>query len=393
MIRPGTHVKKGDTVLRIMADSMEKDLKTAERKLRYNRRKLRRIRKEIEQETLSLDLEVLEKEMAFKVKEIEVEKALGEKDLRVIQSLDLNLKLLEERHKHLQGRVQVLAVLSKNESVADSDFQRLKKDLTIADLNRKLGSLEKKEKVEGLVGKARDKLFLERDMLSREWERALRTRSEKLKSLPLKIEKRELIIKKRSREVEQVKSRLGKTRITAQASGVFLQVKHPWNGSFIGVGTEVSARMQLGKIIDFSSLRARLKLEEKDIDLIEQGQAVELSPLGRPGLMIQGRILSIEAMATSYNPSDPRSRRFHGVEVELLNSQALLPGETVEGSILVRQYAQVYKIPKELVRSEGKTIWLKARPREIQLSSFMTVEGFYLIPASIGNLRLAYVLD
>jgi multidrug resistance efflux pump len=393
LARPGSHVTKGDVVVRIVADSMEKDLKTAERKLRYNHRKLRKIRKEIEQERLRLDLEVLEREVALKVNEIELEKSLGEKDSRVIQGLDLNLKLLEERYNHLRERHTTLEILSQSNSVADSEFQRLKKDLAIASLNRQLGVLEKKDQVQGLTGKARDKLYLVRNMLRREWERSLQSRAEKLKSLPLKIEKRELIIQKRTREVEKIRSRLGRTIIRARKTGVFLQAKHPWNGSLIDVGTEARSRMQLGKIIDFDSLQARLKVEEKYIDLIQPRQVVELRPLGRPGRKIQGRILSIQAMATPYNPSNPRSRRYHGVEVELIGSPTLIPGETIKGSILVRQFSQVYKIPKELARADGKSIWLRTRPHEIQISSFEQVEGFYLLPSSVGDFRLAYVLD
>jgi len=391
MIAPGSTVQKGDVVIKISAKQMEDRLKAAAKKLQYELRKLDRVRKEVEKEKLQLDLKVLEKEFAFRLNQIEVEKSLGEKDPRVIQNMNLKILLLQDKVSLLRTRLESFEVLDINRTISTTEMEQLRKNLEVSKLKVQLEKVTKKEAVTGATGEEKEKLLLEQQIMAQEWETAREERKEKLKSLPLKIQKGSLVVQKHQNEIKKLNSILSQATIRSTEDGVFLQTKHPWNGTVITEGSEVRRRMRIGRIVDFQSLQVRLRVPEEHADLVSPGNLVNMETIS--GTALSGTILKIQSMATPYNPTDSQSGRFHWAFVSLNDAPSLMAGESVKASIIVNTYENIFKIPREgAAKIMGQQLEIATPSGSIVFPEFQDIGDFLIAPASSDSIEvlLAY---
>ena len=379
MMEPGSPVHKGQEVIRIASKKMENRLDGAKKKLQYNLRKLDRVKKEVEKERLSLDLKVLEKEFAFRLNQIEVERAMGEKDARVIENMNLKILLLEEKVSLLRSRLESFEVLETEHTISTTDMEKLRKNLRVNELKVSLERVIKKEAISGAQGVEKEKLILEQRILTQEWETAKKEREEKLKSLPLKIKKRDLVTQRHRKEIQKIQEILDRATIKSSEDGVFLQAKHPWNGTVITEGTEVHRRMQIGRIVDFNSLQARLRVPEEFADLIGADKKVFMETLS--GMNLEGSVTRVQSMATPYNPTDTQSRRFHWAYVEIEPASGLMAGGALRANLEIEFHEGIFKLAKELARkSENGTLEISTPNGKKEFLKYVDIGDFYLIP-------------
>ena len=133
----------------IESRNSKKRLSEKQRRLKYIQRRIVRENRKITQEKLQNELKILEKTYALNVKKLEAKYQLGEKDPRVIKSLDLKIRLLEEKIELQVAKLDSYKVLKQTKSISMEQMERLKKNLNTAKINRDLEKLEKLAVVEG----------------------------------------------------------------------------------------------------------------------------------------------------------------------------------------------------------------------------------------------------
>ena len=165
----------------IESRNSKKRLLEKQRRLKYIQRRIVRENRKITQEKLQNELKILEKTYALNVKKLEAKYQLGEKDPRVIKSLDLKIRLLEEKIELQIAKLDSYKVLAQTKSISMEQMERLKKNLNTAKINRDLEKLEKLAVVEGTVGLQKEKLELEIVMLEQDLEKVIDEKNEKEK--------------------------------------------------------------------------------------------------------------------------------------------------------------------------------------------------------------------
>ena len=283
------------------AETRKKRLLEKQRRLKYIQRRIVRENRKITQEKLQNELKILEKTYALNVKKLEAKYQLGEKDPRVIKSLDLKIRLLEEKIELQIAKLDSYKVLAQTKSISMEQMERLKKNLNTAKINRDLEKLEKLAVVEGTVGLQKEKLELEIVMLEQDLEKVIDEKNEKRKSYPLRLEKLELEKKKRQKQIKKAIQNQAKSNIKTSSDGIFMRATR-WGGRQVKKGVDVWRGTMVGKVIDHNLLEARLRLPERYVDSVKVGNQVTIYSLQTSNKIVKGRIKRIDNVASLMNP-------------------------------------------------------------------------------------------
>ena len=162
-------------------------VKKLKNRLFYARRRLKSEKEKVAKSRLASEIDVLEKEYAYTIQRIEIKYKSGEKDLRVLKSLDLQTQLLDEKLGNLKDKMESYMVLVESNSISLDAIEKMKKELTSTRISRDLQKLVKTEKVQGVVGREKEELLLELDLLKHNLEKSKLVLEEKEKLFPLDI--------------------------------------------------------------------------------------------------------------------------------------------------------------------------------------------------------------
>lgn len=380
----GTPVKAGEVLVIIESKNSEKRLKEKQRRLKYINRKIAREKRRVAQEKLRKDLLILDKTYALNLKKLEAEYQMGEKDTRVIKSLDLKIKLLEQKIKLQLDKLKSYEILSKTRSISDDQMQKLQKNLKFSEVNRDLEKLEKKSKIEGTIGLKKEKLDLEIKMLEQELDKVKKEKIEAEKSYPLRIEKLELERKKRKRQIKKAIANQQKAKLVTKTDGVFTRVTR-WGGSEVKKGDSVWRGSTVGKIVDNTQLEIRLRLPEVFINDIETGQLVDVYSLQNNSKSVTGKITRIDSMASFMNPRNRQSIKYHwavlNIGTDVLKS--FKPGETVMAKIRLGKYPNSWLIPRETAQIQANgTLSINTISGYISYKKYASTEDYYIVDAT-----------
>ena len=378
----GTRVKAGDVLVVIESKNLNKRLQEKQRRLAYTHRRIIREKRRISQEKLQNELKILEKKYSLNVKKLEAEYQLGEKDQRVIKSLDLKIRLLEEKIELQMSKLDSYQILAETKSISKEQIERLKKNLNAAKINRDLEKLEKRSKLQGTTGLAKEKLELEIEMLEQDLSKVLDEKSEKEKSYPLRLEKLELEKKKRERQIEKAINNKKKSNIKTNSNGVFSRVTR-WGGSEVKKGVDVWRGTTVGKVLDHSALEARLRLPERQIDSIPVGSKVLIYSLQNIKKSVEGKIARIDNMASLMNPRNRKSIKYHWAFLDLGSKslQQFQPGETLLAEIQLGYHKDCWVIPKELAVIKQDSLVLNTSLGKKYFNEYLSSEDYFIVNA------------
>ncbi len=364
----------------IESKNLIKRLEEKQRRLKYIKRKIVREKRRIAQEKLQNELKILENNYSLNVKKLEAEYQLGEKDPRVIKSLDLKIRLLEEKIDLQISKLDSYEVLAQTKSISTEQIERLKKNLLAAKINRDLEKLEKRSKIQGKIGLEKEKLVLEIEMLEQDLTKVLREKSEKEKSYPLRLEKLELEQKKRERQIDKAISNQQKSNIKSNTDGVFMRVTR-WGGREVKKGVDVWRGTTVGKVIDHSSLEARIRLPERHVDSIKVGNEVTVYSLQNINKKIQGKIKRIDNIASLMNPRNRKSIKYHWAYLDTSSQQLheFQPGETLIADIQLAQYKDCWVVPKELATIKHNSLVLNTSTGKQYFDEFSILENYFIL--------------
>jgi len=378
----GTPVKAGDTLIVIESRNLKKRLNEKQRRLKYVNRKIIRETRRIAQEKLQNGLKILEKNYSLNVKKLEAEYQSGEKDPRVIKSLDLKIRLLEEKIELQISKLDSYEILAQTKSISNEQIERLKKNLSTAKINRDLEKLEKRSILEGTVGLAKEKLELEIAMLEQDLAKAIIEKNEKEKSYPLRLEKLQLEKKKRERQIDKAIDNQEKSNIKTKADGVFMRVTR-WGGRQIKKGVDVWRGTMVGKIIDHSDLEARIRLPERYVDSVKIGAVAFCHSLQNNEKKVEGKIIRIDSVASLMNPRNRKSLKYHWAYLNISAKELskFQPGETLIAKIHLAHHTNSWVIPKELATVKSESLLINTPRGKLSFNEFSKSEDYFIVKA------------
>jgi RND family efflux transporter MFP subunit len=143
-------------------------------------------------------------------------------------------------------------------------------------------------------------------------------------------------------ERERARADLEAAVLRALFDGVVIEVNAT-------TGDHVSEGTGLVTLLDPASVEAKTSVIEEDLPLVEVGQAVELFFDARPEAVVQGRVARI---VPQREPGSDRPLYTVYVELDQL-PQGLVPGMTVDASIVIDSRSDVLQLPRALVRARS----------------------------------------
>jgi HlyD family secretion protein len=135
---------------------------------------------------------------------------------------------------------------------------------------------------------------------------------------------------------------LAAATLTAPFDGVVLEVK-------ANAGEMVTAGSELISLADAAAVEVRATVTEEDLPLVQVGQPAELFFDARPDVTVTGRVARIvpQRDATATSPVYP-------IYIALDDAPpGLVPGMTVDASVIVARRADVLRLPRALVRARA----------------------------------------
>ncbi|MCJ8344027.1 HlyD family efflux transporter periplasmic adaptor subunit [bacterium] len=393
IVENGTEVKKGDLLVEVNSKRQNNSVKKLKNRLFYARRRLKSEKEKVAKSRLASEIDVLEKEYAYTIQRIEIKYKSGEKDLRVLKSLDLQTQLLDEKLGNLKDKMESYMVLVESNSISLDAIEKMKKELTSTRISRDLQKLVKTEKVQGVVGREKEELLLELDLLKHNLEKSKLVLEEKEKLFPLDIEKRELIVKKRQSGLNKVLEAMKDSSMYSKVDGVFMRVKHPWNGNYIEKGTDVWRGMTLGKVLDYQNISVKFRLPEKYVDLVKVGMNIEFYSLQKPSQVLKTKVKKIESIATPMDPMNRKSAKFHWLFIDMdAKGLKFLPSETFLCKIQLNSFENSIYVPRELANIEDGVLQVNTSEGLKSFQDFEQGLDYYILLNQDKALDIHYVL-
>jgi RND family efflux transporter MFP subunit len=153
----------------------------------------------------------------------------------------------------------------------------------------------------------------------------------------------------------------------AQADLEHLEIKAPFDGVVLDVsgqiGRAVSADTPLMTLSNMKDLEAQVTVVEEDLNLIHPGQAVELFFDALPETTVSGKIARIVPKRVEGD------KAIYPVYIAIDQiPDDLVPGMTVDATIIIDQRSNVLRLPRTAIRSVGDA------QAEVQVWTGMAVE-------------------
>jgi multidrug efflux pump subunit AcrA (membrane-fusion protein) len=140
-------------------------------------------------------------------------------------------------------------------------------------------------------------------------------------------------------------------------------------------GDYVTAGRRIARVVDISSLKAKVQIDELDAPLVKVGQAVRFSFDALPELQAEGRVvsLSIEGRLTS----EGLAVRDGEVQIDRPPAE-LLAGYSFTAEILVGERRDLLALPEEALFKSGGTTFVLVAPRSGEAPQRRAVEAALL---------------
>ena len=162
-------------------------------------------------------------------------------------------------------------------------------------------------------------------------------------------------------------------------------------------GARVSRGQPLFSLASLEQLRVVAKVEEVDINLVQEGQSVEITGDGFDGIALSGNVVSVGAQVVTSD--SPGSGATYEVVVTMPALSAeqqkrLKLGMSAKLSIITYQNDTAIVIPHEVIQKEGDQLFVEYRDTEgnaaqrIEVKTGrVTAEGVEVFGLKAGNVR------
>lgn len=354
IVPQGTRVKKGQEVVRLDADSIQKSINEQEVKWEQASGKLKVARNE---------LEVQRNKAASEISKADLARTLAVIDLNSYQDQDgeyqveldkreAALKLAKKDEKEAQDTLDFTRGLVKKgfaqmESLRAMEYNFEAKQFSTRQLSADLKMLTKftkLKKVTELSAKSEDAL--------RELERTRKSQAAATEKAENELKSTERTETIELRAFERAKKQLDKTVIRAPADGIVIYFTRPWDEeSRVRAGGPVFYQQPIFSLPDLDHMKVEMKVHESVIKKILVGQSVTMTVDALPNQLLHGKVIEVATLASS-DGFWSRGVKEYETQVsidDLPRDAGLRPGMTAEVKILIKTIPNALTVPVQAV--------------------------------------------
>lgn len=167
-----------------------------------------------------------------------------------------------------------------------------------------------------------------------------------------------LLINKQKLEKDLLKAREGLSllSIAAPSDGLVVYETRPQTTIRFQEGDSCWPGQQVMRLPDLSAMRVEFQVSEVDVPLLRVGMPVAVQLDAFPDRVLSGRIEEIPTMAVKRGDLS----LFEVVaSLDQSSSEELKPGMSVVGRVTIESVEDAWLAPRDLVRSEGGSFWLR----------------------------------
>lgn len=354
IVPEGTHVQKGQVVVKLDVDQLttqhadqEIKLRQAEGAAKARKEDLavakNKAESDIAQAQLKLDLAVLDRdkylEGDYKV-ELDDRKgaiALAEKDLQEA----------EEKLAHYRNFVRKGFGTPEQLRLKEAEVARVKFNLSRD--QAKLLVLEKfqrRRQEAELNAKAED--------AKRELERTKSSAAASIAKAEADLEAADVTVNLERKRLERIKAQMDKAVVKAPQDGIVVYSKDRyWDpASRIQAGGMVHFQQNIFTLPDLARMRVKVKIHESMVKRVKAGQKAEIRVDALPNHVLHGTIENVATLADSAGPWDERGVKEYATQVSIDDLPAdagLKPGMTAEVRILIGEIPNALVVPIQAV--------------------------------------------
>ncbi|MBI3892328.1 MAG: HlyD family efflux transporter periplasmic adaptor subunit [Candidatus Wallbacteria bacterium] len=359
----GTEVKKGDLVASLSTFQAQRDDLAARTAVAEKKAELSRQEREDAVKVAEL-ADVLRQKQA-RLEAARALLALAEKGPDPLQVEKLELKLDSsgseladlQRKSGIQDALRERGYASGLKAREASDAASRKRLEIAKDQN-----LLAKER-EGATVQDRQKLRLAVGSLEREVALATKDKTEQTAVLALEREKKKLEIQSKEEVVAQKQRALASARLLAPIDGTLVHKTSFFNDQPYEVGSSVWGGVVLASVVRMGRPRALVRVGERAIDRVMEGQAALLRVSAEPGTVRKGKVLTVSRVSRPRDANDASGAKDFEVTVafedEARHLKVNLP---VKATIETSRLRAAWRVPKEAVFEDAKTRALSVHP-------------------------------
>jgi HlyD family secretion protein len=354
IVPEGTHVKKGDEVVRFDADKLKRSLAEQEIKYKQAEAKAEAARQEVEVQNNKNESEIAKAKLALTLADLDLEKYIkGEYQADVddknglIKLADRELQDAEEKLKHYKtfvkngfGTPEQLRLKQLEVDRARNNLDRDKAKLMV------LENYTRKRQEAELYEKAAE--------AKRELQRTASISKANMAKAAADKESAEVVSKLEKEQLERAQKQMECVVVKAPEDGivVYAQTRY-WDPSTrIQPGNMVSFQQPIFKLPELDKMQVKVKIHESKVKKIQKGQKAEIRVDAYPNKVLSGTVQSVATLANGGSPWMPNSvKEFETiVTVDALPPGASLkPGMSAEVSVKANYLSGVTLVPVQAV--------------------------------------------
>ncbi len=174
-----------------------------------------------------------------------------------------------------------------------------------------------------------------------------------LRQKEVAVESQERRLTRLKEQLDEVKEEIENFTITSPSPGIVIygDPNQPWYRNEIKLGGQIWGGFTLFTIPDLRVMQVQMQVHEADINKIKEGQVATVTMDTYPGLVLQGKVSKIAAIAGDPNSRATDEVKKFGVDITLdsTGEQTLKPGISAKAEIFVEERDDVLFAPLQCV--------------------------------------------
>jgi HlyD family secretion protein len=354
----GTHVTKGQVVVRLDADDLTRDTAKQESVAKQARGKADAAKEELEVQKNKAAGDVAKAKLALTLAELDLEKYVKaefridyDDKMGAIKLAERELEDAKEKLKNYEtfvkkgfGVPEQLTLKRIEVERAEANLERDKNKLML------LNDFQRRRQETELKAKADDAKL--------ELERTERSSAAAVTKARAEMEAAEQTAKIEEASLKRFQKQLALCEVKSPADGIMVYThERDWDPSYrIQTGGVVFYQETLARLPDLTKMEVKVRIHESKVKKIKAGQKAEIRIASLPDLVLHGTVTTVATVADSEGRwrSGDVKEYITIVKIEdLPEGGVLLPGMTAEMSIKVNHLSDVLMVPVQAVTQRG----------------------------------------
>ena len=366
VVDEGSFVRKGDVLVRLSTDALERELVEDELRLNSAQSELTAAQEAYEIQLSDNDSALRKATLNLRLAKLDLEKwEQGDDKERRLQ-LDLDIERAVREEKRLREKLERQEKLYERDFISSDELERDRIAYIEAQSQLQKTNLAKTVYEKFTATKEFERLDSNVEEATAELERTKRRNRSQINSKESNLTNKQRQLAIRETRVEYLEEQMSSATITAPTDGLVVyatSLRRDWRGNGDGplkVGTEVYHNQELIVLPDTAEMVAAIRIHESRIGEVSEGMGVQITIDAVPGRVFDGIVSQIGIMAESGGWRDPNNREYE-VKVNLAldnTDQALKPSMRCEAKVIINEVADVVAVPVQGVFSEGRVTYV-----------------------------------